>query len=97
MPEKMSENHATSLIDGEIHPGEALEDKLSLADRFGLSLSFRPMSRDTYLSIVDKLFKGRIQDSELLHQEALNFATQRGGHSGRTARHFFNHCNAGLK
>ncbi|MEN9501267.1 MAG: hypothetical protein RI964_552 [Pseudomonadota bacterium] len=97
MPEKMSENLATSLIDGEIHPGEAIEDKLSLADRFGLSLSFRPMNRETYLNIVDKLFKGRVQDSELLHQEALNFATQRGGHSGRTARHFFNHCNAGLK
>jgi predicted AAA+ superfamily ATPase len=92
MPERMSENLATSMVDGEIHPAEAIEDKLSLADRFGLSLSFRPMGKDTYLNIVDTLFKGRVQDSELLHQEALAFAITRGGQSGRTARHFFNHC-----
>jgi hypothetical protein len=78
------------------HPNEA-EGTISLADRFGLSLPFNPMSHDTYLEIVDKLFKGRVQDSDLLHQEALNFATERGGHSGRTARHFLNHCHAGLK
>ena len=62
-----------------------------------MSLPFRPMNRETYLEIVDKLFKGRVQDTQLLHQEALNYATQRGGHSGRTARHFFNHFTAGLK
>lgn len=74
----------------------ALEDKHQLADRFGLSLPFRPMNKDTYLEIVDKLFKGRVQDAELLHQEATAFAIERGGQSGRTARHFFNHCQTGL-
>ncbi len=97
MPERMSDNYSTLIVDNEIHPSEAVEDKLSLADRFGLSLSFRPMHRETYLEIVDRLFKGRVQDKELLHQEALNYATSRGGHSGRTARHFYNHFNAGLK
>lgn len=96
MPERMADNHATTYTpDGEIHPGEAVEDKLSLADRFGLSLAFRPMSQETYLAIVDRLFKGRVQDKELVHQEALAFATARGGVSGRTARHFFNHCQTG--
>lgn len=96
LPEHISENQATTTIDGEIHPSEAIEDKLSLADRFGLSLSFPPMSQDTYLEVIDELFKGRVQDKELLHQEAIAFATQRGGRSGRTARHFFNHCNVNL-
>lgn len=91
MPERMSDNHATTTIDGEIHPGEGVEDKLSLADRFGLSLSFKPMSKNTYLEIVDTLFKGKVKDTDLLHQEALAYAIARGGNSGRTARHFFNH------
>ncbi len=72
------------------------EDKRQLVDRFGLSLPFHPMNQDTYLEIVDKLFKGRVQDAELLHQEASAFASERGGNSGRTARHFFNHCQTGL-
>ncbi|MFN3786022.1 MAG: ATP-binding protein [Thiothrix sp.] len=96
MPERMADNHATVYENGEIHPSEAAEDKLSLADRFGLSLPFRPMSQEVYLDIVDKLFKGRVQDKELMHQEALAFAIARGGTSGRTARHFFNHCQTGL-
>jgi predicted AAA+ superfamily ATPase len=64
-----------------------------LSDRFGLSLPFAPMSRETYLEVVDTLFKGRVQDMELMHEEALTFANGRGGYSGRTARHFFNHCH----
>ncbi len=96
MPEQMSDNLATGMLNGEIHPGEAIDDKLSLADRFGLSLPFHSMNKDIYLEIVDKLFKGRVQDAELLHQEALAFAIERGGQSGRTARHFFNHCQTGL-
>ena len=92
MPERMSEHLNGSIVDGEIHPAEAVEDKLSLADRFGLSLSFRPMNKDTYLEIVDALFKGRVQDKALLHQEALAFATARGGLSGRTALFFFIYC-----
>lgn len=73
---------------------ELMEESLSLSDRFGLSLPFNPMGQETYLEIVDNLFKGRVQDTELLHQEALAFAAERGGVSGRAARHFFNHCHA---
>lgn len=93
MPEYNPESNP---VNSEIYLGEALEDKLSLADRFGLSLPFHSMNKDIYLEIVDKLFKGRVQDAELLHQEALTFAIERGGQSGRTARHFFNHCQTGL-
>ena len=83
------------MLKGEIPDDPAVENKRLLADRFGLSLPFHPMNKDTYLEIVDKLFKGRVQDAELLHQEASAFATERGGQSGRTARHFFNHCQTG--
>jgi len=79
------------------HPLGPLEEKLALTDRFGLSLSFPPMNQETYLSVVDRLFKGKVQDLELLHQEAIAFATERGGHSGRTARHFFGHCQTCIK
>ena len=84
------------MLKGEMPMDNVTENKRLLADRFGLSLPFHPMNKDTYLDIVDKLFKGRVQDSELLHQEATTFATGRGGQSGRTARHFFNHCQTGL-
>ena len=62
-----------------------------LADYFGLSLSFAPMDKETYLAIVDKLFKGKTIDRSALHEEALRFAADRGGYSGRTARHFLTH------
>ena len=75
-------------------PSADLEETLSLSDRFGLSLPFSPMSEETYLGIVDNLFKGRVQDTDLLRQEAVSFAAERGGPSGRAARHFFNHCHA---
>ena len=83
------------VLNGEPSSDTAVANKRQLADRFGLSLPFHPMNKDIYLEIVDKLFKGRVQDPELLHQEATTFATTRGGQSGRTARHFFNHCQTG--
>lgn len=70
---------------------EADHEYLSLADYFGLSLSFAPMDKDTYLAIVDQLFKGKTIDRSALHEEALRFAADRGGYSGRTARHFLTH------
>ncbi|MEZ5480560.1 MAG: DUF815 domain-containing protein [Thiolinea sp.] len=91
MPEQASDNLNTRYEDG-IHSAEdAMDRRLALADRFGLSLSFTPMTRETYLAIVDNLFKSVNVDKEQLHEEALRFALQRGGHSGRTARHFLNH------
>lgn len=91
-----SDDLPTGLPSRAAHPDAAIEERLSLTSRFSLSLPFRPMNKDTYLEIVDKLFKGRVQDAELLHQEALAFAVERGGQSGRTARHFFNHCQTDL-
>lgn len=85
---------APSGTDSDKPLADLMEESLSLSDRFGLSLPFNPMGQDTYLEIVDNLFKGRVQDTELLRQEALAFAAERGGASGRAARHFFNHCHA---
>lgn len=89
MPERMSDNAASQMVEGELHPSETIEDKISLADRFGLNLSFYPMNQEQYLAIVDQLFGG-VKDRQALHLRAARFATERGGRSGRTARQFFN-------
>ena len=91
MPEQMADNLNHRESSDEASSAEAVEECLSLADRFGLSLSFNPMDSETYLSIVDTLFKGKNISRDALHEEAIRFAMQRGGHSGRTARHFLNH------
>ena len=91
MPEHMADNLNTQPADSSHHVAEAIDERLSLADRFGLSLSFSPMTEETYLTIVDNLFRRVKVDKQQLHEEAVRFAMQRGGHSGRTARHFLNH------
>lgn len=68
-----------------------IDAEFSLADRFGLSLSFEVMDKEIYLAIIDQLFKGKQVDRNALHEEALSFAGERGGYSGRTARHFLTH------
>lgn len=92
MPEYMSENLSTHYQDdGEVHPGEAIEEKISLSERFGLWLSFYPFRQDDYLAIVDYWLRElgcpeqHIAES---HTEALQWAIQRGSRSGRIARHF---------
>ncbi len=89
LPETMADNLNNSTDKEEVFDGQNKHS--SLADSFGLSLSFNTMPQETYLSIVDTLFKGKNIDQESLHEEAIRFAMQRGGHSGRTARHFLNH------
>ncbi|WP_038070581.1 ATP-binding protein [Hydrogenovibrio kuenenii] len=79
---------------GEIHLGDRLQEKLSLADRFGLSLSFYAPDQVLYLEMVEALFKEHqmtLSSSELeqLHLEAVRFATSRGSRSGRIAKQFF--------
>lgn len=96
MPEQMSDNSTTTPIKDEIHLGEALEERLSLADRFGVSLPFTPMTQEVYLDVVDLLFSSYKVDQETLHEEALSFANQRGNCSGRTARHFLSHYQMSL-
>ncbi|MGA7827727.1 MAG: ATP-binding protein [Geobacteraceae bacterium] len=85
MPEPMNDN-----LGKEIHPEEAISEKLSLADRFGLTLSFYPFSQDTYLAIVEhyaELMQLDISRGEL-RSEALRWALFKGQRSGRSARQF---------
>ena len=85
MPERMEDN-----LNVEIHPEEAVSDKLSLADRFGLNLGFYPFSQDTYLSIVEHYAACRnlpVERDEL-RKEALRWALYKGQRSGRVARQF---------
>lgn len=90
MPESMQDNRASGLLEGELHYADAIEEKISLADRFGLWLSFYPASQDEYLAMVDGHFAGYAGDREELHRAALQFAQAKGGtRSGRTARQFF--------
>ncbi len=91
VPEFASENRAARLDDdGELHMGEALEEKLALADRFGLVLGFYGFDQPTYLRIVDRYAQkaGIDWPRDRLHAEALRFALQRASRSGRVARHF---------
>lgn len=92
MPERIADNLEHTLgSGGELHPGETVEEKVSLSDRFGLWLSFYPFSQDEYLAIVAHWLQtfgcGETQ-IELARAEALQWAIQRGSRSGRTAWQF---------
>lgn len=92
MPEYMSENlSAKHQADGEIHPGETVEEKISLSERFGIWLSFYPFKQDDYLDIVHYWLRthGCTPESiEASRTEALQWALERGSRSGRVARQF---------
>ncbi len=91
LPEFMEENLAAHHVGGELHPGEATEEKISLSERFGLWLSFHPFTQDEYLRIVHHWLKrlgARITDQEATRAEALRFALARGSRSGRVAWQF---------
>lgn len=91
MPEYHDENLQARHIDGEIHPGEAVEEKISLSERFGLWISFYPFSQDEYLSIVRhwlKTFGVSGKMAEATRLEALQWALLRGSRSGRVAWQF---------
>jgi hypothetical protein len=93
LPETMAENREARLdASGELHLGEALEEKLALADRFGLVLGFYPCDQSTYLEIVAHwLAKGGIAAlDDDAREAALRHALERGGRSGRIARQFAN-------
>ena len=95
MPELMRDNLSTRYDgDGEIHPAEAVEEQVSLSERFGLWLSFYPFRQDDYLDIVAHwLQRFGIQQHEAVEAraEALQFALQRGSRSGRVALQFARH------
>lgn len=92
LPERMSDNEGYRHVDdGDLHPGETVEEKISLSERFGLWLSFYPFRQDDYLDIVRHwLHHFGVASSQFAEAEpeALRWALQRGSRSGRIAWQF---------
>lgn len=92
LPEYMRENLTyTHTDDGEVHPGEGVEEKISLSERFGLWVSFYPFSQDEYLAIAGQWLASFGLDGEAIagaRAEALVWALERGSRSGRVAYQF---------
>ena len=89
MPEYMDENGGTTGIRGEIHQKEAVEEKISLSDRFGLWLSFYPFDQNDYLQAVENwLDDFGVDFDETARKAALQWAQMRGNRSGRSAWQF---------
>ncbi|KQW40213.1 ATP-binding protein [Rhizobacter sp. Root404] len=92
LPEYMKENLSYQhLENGEVHPGEVVEEKISLSERFGLWVSFYPFSQDEYLAIVAQWLRGAGVPEEAIaaaRQESLVWALERGSRSGRVAFQF---------
>lgn len=92
LPEYLSENHGARIVDGEIHQSDAVEEKISLSERFGLWLSFYPLRQDQYLEIVHhwliKLGVDMETDGNEIREVALRWALARGSRSGRSAWQF---------
>tara|TARA_R110001592_G_scaffold108031_3_gene302226 strand:- start:2026 stop:2919 length:894 start_codon:yes stop_codon:yes gene_type:complete len=95
LPEQHSDNLGASMVEGELHPGEAIEEKIALSDRFGLWVSFYPFSQEHYLEVVQHWLSTlatehqlQWQWSESLKQQALRWALSRGNRNGRCAYQF---------
>jgi len=92
LPEYMKENLTYKHTeDGEVHPGEVVEEKISLSERFGLWVSFYPFSQDEYLAIVAQWLRGFGVPEDAIaasRQESLVWALERGSRSGRVAFQF---------
>ena len=92
LPEYMKDNLSyTHTDDGEVHPGEVIEEKISLSERFGLWVSFYPFSQDEYLTIVAQWMASLGASPALIataRPEALVWALERGSRSGRVAYQF---------
>jgi predicted AAA+ superfamily ATPase len=91
MPEYMSENQQSQMIEGELHMSEAIEEKISLSERFGVWLSFHPFNQTQYLSIVDhwvQKLDANNKDTEVMQKAALKWALEHGSRSGRVAWQF---------
>jgi len=95
LPEYFSENLETKHIGDEVHPGESVEEKISLSERFGLWISFYPFSQDDYLAAVGSWLAAfgvappkSARDTEARTRDALQYALQRGSRSGRVAWQF---------
>ena len=96
LPEYMKENLSYQHTeDGEVHPGEGVEEKISLSERFGLWISFYPFSQPEYLAVVAQWLRGYGVAEEAIvaaRQESLVWALERGSRSGRVAFQFAKDC-----
>ena len=95
LPEYMSENLETKHVGDEVHPGESVEEKIALSERFGVWISFYPFVQDEYLAAVNRWLAhfgvkpaGTQKDREARQREAIQYALQRGSRSGRVAWQF---------
>lgn len=95
LPEYFAENLETKHVGEEVHPGESVEEKISLSERFGLWISFYPFAQADYLAAVERWLAHfgvapatAVRDADLRTREALQFALQRGSRSGRVAWQF---------
>ena len=92
LPEYMAENLTYQhLENGEVHPGEVVEEKISLSERFGLWISFYPFTQDEYLAIVAQWLRGLGVSEAAIEEarpESLVWALERGSRSGRVAFQF---------
>jgi len=95
LPEYFIENLETKHVGEEVHPGESVEEKISLSERFGLWISFYPFSQDDYLRAVAAWLAhfgvkpaASARETEARTREALQWALQRGSRSGRVAYQF---------
>ena len=90
MPEYMADNLDTRHLEGEIHPSESVEEKISLSERFGLWVSFYPFDQDQYLNIVATWLAnfGYADMTPDIRAAALQWALSRGSRSGRVAWQF---------
>jgi predicted AAA+ superfamily ATPase len=89
MPESMQDNLDSTMVDGQLHPSDSIEEKISLSDRFGLWLSFHPFTQDQYLAVVEQTLQNQnFEMDDEARAESLRFATSRGSRSGRIAFQF---------
>ena len=91
LPETMQDNLDSRFVADELHPSEAIEEKISLSERFGIWLSFHPFTQDEYLDIVFywlKRLRAPLKDRDTVRMEALRWALTRGSRSGRVAWQF---------
>ena len=92
LPERMADNETYKRSDdGDLHPGETVEEKISLSERFGLWVSFYPFKQDDYLDIVAHWLGSFGCDADQIaaaRADALRWALQRGSRSGRVAWQF---------
>jgi len=96
LPEFMHENTPVRKVDvpqyTELHPQEAIEEKISLSDRFGMWLSFYPMDQQLYLQIVEHyIVKAGLEYNDIVRGESLKWCQARGQRSGRAAYQFSKH------